>query len=192
LALALLGAGIAFGGGFTVAAGLLAARRLTVILPAPDSLSSTSVGWINGKTEVILVYIGSPRCAASASPRIPQLVRIARESLATEARRSGSAFASVGVAATLAVPAGLSHLSGIGPFDEIVAGRDWGNHASLRYVYGSNGGSGVTPQLLVVIRRGTGELTPRVGEERVVLRVAGLANIEQWIADGARVSREPQ
>jgi hypothetical protein len=145
----------------------------------------------SARRELVMVYIGSSTCAASNSRELLADVRQLRRQLESRAAASGRAFVSLGVAVDQRADAGLRHLEKVGPFDEVAAGRGWGNAHALRYVWEDWPGIAGTPQIVVIEREmevsrdSPGGITYATGPERLVLRKAGLWEISRWRESGA-------
>lgn len=151
----------------------------------------TTSGWKPGGRELALVYVGSPTCAYSNSPRLRNMLDSAHRALRSEADAEGASFVSVGISVGGNVVDGLQHLERTGRFDEVVAGRGWHNLGALRFIHGDAGGhsgASVTPQVLVVARRAVDSRVPGLESETVVLRLAGLAAIDRWLTAGAQIA----
>lgn len=142
--------------------------------------------------ELLLVYVGSPACAFSRSPTVPALFDSAQRSLASIARVRSYSFSTLGLSPSGSVQSGLAHLESVASFDEVVAGRQWYNLGSLRYVYDGLTGSAATPQLLLVQRTWGGSSTPMLLAETVLFRAIGLAGIEHWARRGYAAPQDSQ
>lgn len=151
----------------------------------------TTSGWKPGGREIALVYVGSPACAYSNSPQLRKMLDSAANALHSEADAQGASFVRVGISVGGNLVDGLQHLERTGRFDEVVAGRGWHNLGALRFIHGAAGGhsgGSVTPQLLVVARSAVDSRVPGLQSETVVLRLAGLAAIDRWLAAGAQIA----
>ncbi len=136
--------------------------------------------------EIVLVYVGSSKCAWSNAPELPGIVRALKRDLLARARAEGRGFAAAGVARDVRAAAGLAHLEKFGAFDEVMAGRSWANAGVQKYMYGNMPGPGATPQILVVARTldyDHGHVS--ISDERVLARAVGLEEITEWAAKGA-------
>lgn len=134
------------------------------------------------KQEIVLVYIGSSTCGWSNVPELPGVVENIKRSVYGWAKEKELGFVAIGIARDISVRAGLRHLETFGLFDEVVAGRSWANAGFQEYVYGEMSGPGVTPQVVVVLRRMDYKNTGQVVTEwrRVLARLAGLGEIVEW------------
>lgn len=107
--------------------------------------------------------------------------------------RVTNTFVSLGVAVDPGADAGLRHLEGMGPFDEVTAGRGWANAHALRYVWEEWPGIAGTPQIVLIEREmrvergGPGGVSYAAGPERLVLRKAGIGEIDRWRRSGAPI-----
>lgn len=139
--------------------------------------------------EIVLVYVGSSKCAWSNAEELPRIVDGLKQELLARARRAEKGFTAIGVAQDAVAANGVNHLLRFGEFDEIIAGRGWANTAIQKYVYGDLPGPAGTPQVLVVARtlgHETGHVI--VAEERILTRMVGLNEISEWAAAGAPLS----
>jgi len=129
-----------------------------------------------------LVYIGSSTCGWSNVPELPGVVEDLKRGVYGWAKEEQLDFAAIGIGRDMSVSAGLRHLEKFGLFDEVVAGRSWANAGVQEYVYGDMSGPGVTPQVVVLLRRTDYMSTGRVVMEanRVLIRLAGLREILEW------------
>ena len=134
------------------------------------------------KQEIVLVYIGSSTCGWSNVPELPGVVEEIKRGVYSWAKKEELDFVAIGIARDISVRAGLRHLEKFGLFDEVVAGRSWANGGFQEYVYGEMSGPGVTPQVVVVLRRMDYKNTGQVVTEwrRVLVRLVGLGEIIEW------------
>ena len=102
--------------------------------------------------ELVLVYIGSSGCSWSNVPGLPAVVDGLKTTIQNRARRTGNAFATLGIARDAVAADGIAHLAKFGDFDEVISGRGWANTGVQKYIYGAMPGEGATPQVLVVPR----------------------------------------
>jgi hypothetical protein len=143
--------------------------------------------------QLLLVYLGKARCSWSNQPQVPGLVEGAKLALQRQARESGYAFATIGIALDWRPELGLTHLAKLGQFDEIASGGSWNNALALRYVWGEFGGEPATPQIVILRREfspSAGELSPSVPvvRERLQARKVGLYEIERWAESNFRLA----
>lgn len=159
--------------------------------PADQSLAAADSDTASVRRELVMVYIGSSTCAVSNRRELREDVREIRRQLQARAEATGRTFVSLGVAVDRESAAGLHHLERMGPFDEVAAGRGWANVHALRYVWEEWPGIAGTPQIVLVEREvrverdGPGGVNYATGPERLVLRKAGLWEIDRWREAGA-------
>lgn len=142
-----------------------------------------------GETEeVVLVYTGSSSCGWSNVPELPGLVERLKRDLRAWSTDRELEFMAIGIARDINVSAGLRHLDSLGSFDEVMAGRSWANVGVQKYVYGELAGPGITPQVVIILRRidyhSTGKVV--IESERVLARMEGLGEITDWTVTGIR------
>lgn len=160
--------------------------RLAVTWPHPSD-QVQSIAAMDTGPELALVYIGSSACYWSNVDGLPSLIREVGAQLREQAQANGHHFASIGIARDRNVENGLRHLRKMGPFDEVMTGRGWMNIGVLKYVYEDLRGPAITPQVLVVRRQLYREETTGIRDEQVLVRKAGVAEIEAWIRQGVPV-----
>jgi len=137
----------------------------------------------NGVKERVMVFVGASTCSSSMADGLPEALRAIRTGMRSQATERGEGFASIGISTDVVVTDGVRYLKRMGPFDEIVAGRNWANLGVQRYVWGESlGGEPGIPQLIVMERvfdrSRTGELV--VSGERVLFRKLGASPIMEW------------
>ena len=70
----------------------------------------------------------------------------------------------------------------------MIAGMGWRNTGLAKYVYGDLPGPAATPQVIVTNRKATMEGGQwELKNERVLVRMVGVREIRQWVADGAQL-----
>ena len=136
--------------------------------------------------ELAFVYISATNCGFCRAPGIKAAVLQAKSILAARAAAERRPFSATGVALDYDIEAGLAFLKDVGPFDEVILGRDWNNSAVLDLL--SNGGEDVVlgiPQVVVyermISRRG---YTMSTGRPHVLARIPG-TGIPLWVKAGA-------
>lgn len=85
--------------------------------------------------EIVLVFVGSSRCAWSNDQDLPPALEALKVRLAQHAREAGLAFRALGVAADWGSERGVAYLTAFGAFDEISTGSNWTNSALLDHVW---------------------------------------------------------
>lgn len=123
------------------------------------------------------------------TPEFRDLARAAIDSVRLQVQRAGGMFETVGVSDQWTVAQGLADLGEIGPFDEVIVGRNWLNHGVERYI-SSFGARPAVPQVVVVDQWIRMDSLPfEYGPIRVVSRVTGNAELIQWSRGGFELSR---
>jgi hypothetical protein len=143
--------------------------------------------YANGK-QILLVYVGSEDCKASLRPGFARTISAIREVVQAQARVNREPFSTLGVSAGSSPAGGVRYLARFGQFDEISSGHGWLNDEAMHFVWQTLPGEALVPQI-VVIERQLAVLQPGYGfsNERVLVRVLGVPQIENWLADGAPV-----
>jgi hypothetical protein len=171
---------------FLAALLLVLGARLSLTIKVQSGAELNRARSVNypSQDELVLVYIGSPDCAASRQPELPELMERAVRLLAVQAERSGQYPTAIGVIVSSRVDRGLEYLRAYPYLNEIVVGNSWRNSGILRYLAGENAGPLAIPQIVVLSRRrsdgGVG-----VEDEVVVLRRVGVPAITRWVEGGA-------
>jgi hypothetical protein len=135
--------------------------------------------------EIVLVFIGASFCNAHNRAGFPAVVEDAKVRVQAYARARNLRFRAVGVALDWRVADGLAFLARFGEFDEVASGSNWISDGATKYVWREIPGDADVPQLLVLRRSVDVSQAVRLGEDRLVKRVHGAVNIEQWVAAGA-------
>lgn len=137
-------------------------------------------------TELVVVYFGGSTCGWCYTEEARGAVRGAVLALQERARREGKAFAYVGVANDWDIEAGLGFLEASGPFDEIVVGRNWNNHASADHLFMNPDATPALPTVVVYEQDiSAGARGPVFGGERYLAAVSGGPALAEWVAAGA-------
>lgn len=158
-------------------------------IPALQKQAYTPEARRDAGEELLFVVIGSSGCRWSNKPELVNLIRRARAAVRSEAKSRDAGFATLGVAQDNVPRLGIEHLERFGPFDEISVGRGWRNSGLLKYVYEEFPGPAATPQVLVVARDLIGEGGQwEIANERILVRLTGVAEIAAWLQGGAHVS----
>lgn len=139
--------------------------------------------------ELVFVYIGGTNCGFCNDPTIKAAVIKARSMLAERADAAHRPFSATGVALDYDLKEGLAYLKPLGPFDQVMLGRDWFNSAVLDLM-ASGGDDAIigVPQIIVyerTIEHRTGKYT--VAPPRILARIPGTA-IPLWVQGGAQLS----
>jgi len=107
--------------------------------------------------------------------------------LANRAAREHRRFIAVGVDIDWSPEVGFDFLKQFGPFDEILTGDNWANTGAIEYLWrlpaDPTAPSG-TPEIVVFERHLAWDSAGRnlvLSENRLLLRKAGLNQIEPWV-----------
>lgn len=103
--------------------------------------------------ELVLVFVGSSECGFSTMDKTKQAVsRIIRRVDNQYESLGYKTFRTIGVSVDWSVSEGISHLSNITNFDEIIVGNNWLNVGAQRFMIRDMIGEASTPQVLFVTR----------------------------------------
>lgn len=138
--------------------------------------------------ELVLVFIGSSKCGASAVPALPAALDSIRASAARYAASVHDQFSSLGIAVDQQPNDGLLFLKKFGVFDQIAVGHNWLNAAAISYIWRETPGPGSLPQVVLVERQldVTGDGVS-VGADRILARKTGSDGLIRWAAQGAPI-----
>ena len=151
-----------------------------------NDVDDSKVYRLQSGTELVVAFIGSSSCHAADSTGFIEAIGRMKDLLSARAGRLGYRFATVGVALDWRVKDGLQFLDRFGPFDEVVAGRNWLNTAAISYVWTDLHNRPAIPQVVISLRQLTvGDTAIEVGQQRVLLRKSGVSEIMRWIASTA-------
>jgi hypothetical protein len=87
----------------------------------------------NPGPQLEMVFIGESQCPWSSHPDLAQAISATTRRLALLADSLGMSFRTIGVALDWSPRVGFEYLTGIGWFDEMSLGYNWGNSMALRY-----------------------------------------------------------
>ncbi len=117
---------------------------------------------------------------STPSARFTLLVDSARNALRDRVVSANHTYSTVGISDDWNVASAFSKVNMMGPFDEVVVGRNWLNTGIEQYVTRLNG-LPVVPQVLVVARQIEADSVPfKYGEFRTLARVLGSVELEKW------------
>jgi hypothetical protein len=138
-------------------------------------------------TEIVVVVVTSSACAASRRPELAESVRLVPHLLDQQfALQSDVVIRMVGVALDWSIRSGYDHLLTMGAFDEIIIGGNRVNVAAEKYLWGSYGLGGGTPQLLILCRTvDMRQPSITVEGEQLLLALQGTTAIQDWVLRGA-------
>lgn len=139
-------------------------------------------------THVTLVVVAP---TSLPDPVFASNVRSALDSIRSTTLRKGFLFSTIGVSDNWSTERGLLILERMGPFDELIVGRNWLNSGVELYVT-ALGGRAAVPQLVVVARQiAIDERGVHYGETHELQRVVGGAELENWSRRGFAMDFEP-
>jgi hypothetical protein len=147
----------------------------------PSAASPTLPSVKPGPSEIVLVLIGSESCGAHGIAGFNEAVRRARMRIAAHAEEQGVSFASTGVSFDWSIQDGLRFLDRLGPWDEVIIGRNWFGFAAAHFVWRDLPGDPVIPQVIVLERQIERQSEAIIiGNYRVLFRIIGADNIIEW------------
>lgn len=166
-----------------------AAGVLLLLLVAAGSLMWRAVEPRNGQHHdtrlrsgyhLVFVVIAPTQLGAGQRSYVAAIQR-ARGAMRKFAASQGYYFSTVGISDDFSTRRGLEVLAELGPFDELVVGRNWLNSGVDKYVT-ARGASAAVPQLLVLVQRIRIGRDPVVsyGDSREMLRLIGTRPVEAW------------
>lgn len=130
------------------------------------------------RQEVLAVLIASSTCAGSKVSGFHRAVHVIAEKLDREAEEQHLTPLLVGVSVDNSVEQGIKFLSGLGDFNEVIAGMYLRNLGVQQYISGPFPGPLIYPQILILTR--TTQLRKGVmtfSNERVIERAVGADKI---------------
>lgn len=135
-------------------------------------------------TLVVVAPTGDPDAGYAA------MIDSARNSMRRFARASGYQYSTIGVSDDWSIERGLKKLQTMGPFDEIIVGRNWLNTGIESFVTDLGGVPGV-PQLFLGVREISTDTIPfEYGAFRELLRLVGRSALMQWVEAGCPINAD--
>lgn len=137
----------------------------------------------SGQTsELVSVFISASFCGANKTVGFREAVRELNDILEVRALAENIAFRSIGISIDWDPHLGVQYLGRFGPFDEIIAGNNWLNLGTLRYIWNDFPGMGAIPQILILRRTvHNSQAALTVSNERVISRLVGVDQIKDWL-----------
>jgi hypothetical protein len=136
--------------------------------------------------EIVLVILGASFCGAQREPGFPQAIEAAKVRVQALARSREQQFRTVAVSLDWDVEEALGFVRSFGRFDEVTVGGNWVSDGAARYVWDTFPGEPVVPQLIVMERRVDADSRGiRFGPARVLKRLLGTEQIQEWVIAGA-------
>ena len=135
--------------------------------------------------ELIAVYIGAEYCGPCHDPQLKSAIMQMKTILAERSAKEGWTFSVTGVATDWEVETGIAYLKGVGPFDEIIAGKNMFNHGATEYLWKDSAVPPVEPQVVLIEREvqyAGGRVV--IKNNRVIDRYIGTIDIISWVSKG--------
>jgi hypothetical protein len=101
--------------------------------------------------QLVLLFVGSSTCSASADPALPDLIERLKLRVAEYADRNGLTFWASAIAADWLPAQGLRFLEPFGSFDEVTVGGNWMGHGLVRQTW-DHGLQPATPGVYILKR----------------------------------------
>ena len=133
--------------------------------------------------EIVLIYIGAYNCGPCHSPEIKNALSKLKILLKERVNARGQDFATMGIALDWKVDVGYEYLQGVGPWDEVIVGKNWTNLGASTFIWKEADTLAAMPQI-VIARRDVevGNQGTWVSDYEVV---AHHMNIVEWYEQGA-------
>jgi hypothetical protein len=168
---------------------LLTIALVTSLCLAGDEppANGATFGSVDGK-ELAFVYFGGSGCGPCKAPGMKEAVIKAKGMIAKLAADHHLAFSTTGVAVDASIERGLDFLKNVGPFDQIVVGREWENSAVLELMAagGSESIIGI-PQIIIYERTIEHRGQQIVASKPTILERIPGTGIPLWVQYGAQV-----
>ncbi len=95
-----------------------------------------------------------------------------------QSRLTNTSFAYVGIAVDPDTQGGNEFVARFGPFDQTIVGGGWSNLGAAEFIWGSQGGRAIIPQVLVVERLiNVDSSGVAVGPAAIIRRILGVDSI---------------
>jgi len=170
---------------FIFAASFLLVAILSQGALAQESAYTPDSDLTDGK-EIIAIYFGATSCGPCYDPELKKDIQELKTLLNRHAKEMGYAFSITGAALDWEVVAGFEFLQEVGPFDEIVVGRNWDNLAAVEYLWADPSSMPAMPQIVLIEREGRKVNNRReYSENEVVAHHVSATVISQWVEAGA-------
>lgn len=134
--------------------------------------------------ELVAVLVTATFCFAARRDDFRENLPDLGQALQERAQAEGATLRRVGVSIDWDPMEGATFLAELWDFDEIVAGGNWVNGGTLKYIWETHPGEPAIPQL-ILLRRRLG-VTPTGGytldEEEITARIVGVDEILRWTA----------
>ena len=135
--------------------------------------------------QLLVVYIGSTGCGFSRDPELRSAVTGMHAQMRAQAETGAWRLSIAAVALDPSPDSGYAYLKGLGPWNEMVVGGNWGNLGAETHVWRPEDGVSSVPQIIVLERRAFQDTTRiRFGTNHVLKRYIGTAEIIDWLKAG--------
>ncbi|MFK7972025.1 MAG: TlpA family protein disulfide reductase [Bacteroidia bacterium] len=170
---------------FIVAVNLFLLINLAQISLAQEPSYRPNSDLTEGK-EIIAIYFGATSCGPCHDPELKKDIQRLKTLLNQHAKSAGYAFSVTGVALDWKVEEGIEFLKEVGPFDEIVVGKNWDNLAAVEYIWADPSSMPAMPQIIVIERDGRMQQDRRTySENKVIAHHVSPSAISAWVDAGA-------
>ena len=106
--------------------------------------------------------------------------------LKRHAKAKGRTFTATGVALDWHVDSGVEFIRAVGPFDEIIVGKNWNNLGVVEYIWADTASFAALPQVVLVERTVQGKSDRKmVSPSVIVARYVGPKTVADWVNAGA-------
>jgi hypothetical protein len=120
---------------------------------------------------------------------VKSAVRRMKTLVADQAKKSGAAFSTIGVANDWQTTVAGKFLEDVGPFDQLVLGGNWTNLAIEQFIWRDAKASAALPMIVVFERTVSMEQRAvAISEPRLLRRLSGAKEIPEWVAAGAPIA----
>lgn len=138
-------------------------------------------------TELVVVLISAGFCSANSVAGFNEAVGAIRELLQTQVNDQPTVVTRmIGISLDTDARTGSEYLLGLAQFDEIIAGGNWLNTATEKFLWTDTPEDVNIPQIVILQRsiRWSGAF-PDLGTELVLKRIVGPGEIIEWVSRGA-------
>jgi hypothetical protein len=158
--------------------------------PAPRDAQSPRPRTLASGDEVLVVFLGSPDCAATQRKELRTTMRKLSSMLAARVQAEHTPITRVGVYVAWSARDALRLDEEFGPFDEVSAGSNWLNSGAVEYIWRDESVPPTLPQIVVVRRTITVDVNRiRLKQHEVIARHFGVDEITAWVDAGAPFGR---
>lgn len=137
--------------------------------------------------ELVAVIISAQFCAANTVTGFSDAVAAVPGLLQAQVEHESEVVTRViGISLDTDARTGSDYLFSLAAFDEIIAGGNWLNTATEKFLWAHSGTDVNIPQVLLLERSVTwSDAFPSLGTERVLQRLVGAEEIIEWVNRGA-------